>query len=69
MKEIDPVYSVILVIILIVATWFISYRFTMNTLEVEYDPDTKLVWVWDCYGNLDHFGGGVTSGGIIQAQP
>ena len=56
MKEIDPVYLLVIVIIMIVSTWFVSYSYTINTLDVQYDPDTNYVWVMDCYGNLEHYG-------------
>ena len=63
MKEIDPVYLLVIVLITIVSTWFVSYSYTINTLDVDYDPDTKYVWIWDTYGNLHHYGTEVYTNG------
>lgn len=50
-----PVIALLVVIALVIATWFASYVYTMGSLDPAYDPDTGIVWIWDRYGNLNHY--------------
>lgn len=50
-----PVIALLVVIALVIATWFASYVYTMGSLDPSYDPDTGIIWIWDRYGNLNHY--------------
>lgn len=50
-----PFIALLVMIALMIATWFTSYIYTMGSLDPSYDPDTGIIWVWDCYSNLNHY--------------